>query len=331
VLSGILAFRPASVVERLDPRSAACPLSTRELIAPAAELGLVLPVVLAPVEAVARGALVAAKELRSVIGLAMPPGAMAEPWFDAVARAADEVAAGAPIFLCGEVVVAGEDAMHVERAFHEAWRLVSAGITHLAVDVAAVAPGERGRVVAEVAEAGVENGICVDVVVPLAEGSQGRARTADLLEELARRRAPADLASVRCPRPATADEARLQAAALARMCEALSGMPVMRRGPVTPGILELLRGSPVKLCDDGGEASARAVGVIPAPPAAASEEEAPVRGSGLERAASGLPQDVVARIEARAYVDALDFMERLGARGSATAVTRSLERRLERG
>ncbi|HEY6002138.1 MAG TPA: hypothetical protein VIV57_04630 [Anaeromyxobacter sp.] len=331
MLSGILAFRPASVVERLDPRSAACPLSTRELLAPAAELGLVLPVVLAPVEAVARGALVAAKELKSVLGLALPPGAAAEPWFDGAARAADEVAAGSPIFLCGEVVVAGEDAMHVERAFHEAWRLVGAGITHLAIDVAAVAPGERGRVIAEVAEAGVENGICVDVVVSLAEGSQARTRTAALFEELARRRAPADLASVRCPRPATQDEARLQAAALARMCEALSGTPVMRRGPVTAGILELLRDSPVKLCDDGGDASARAVDVIPGPPAPPPEEEPRTRGSGLERAASELSPDAVARIEARAYVDALDFMERLGARGSAPAVSRSLERRLERG
>jgi hypothetical protein len=331
VLTGILAFRPASVVERLDPRSAACLLSTRELLAPAAELGLVMPVLLAPIEAVARGVLVAAKELKSVLGLAMPPGALAEPWFDAVARAADEVAAGSPIFLCGEVVVAGEDAMHVERAFHEAWRLVGAGITHLAVDVAAVAASERGRVVAEVAEAGVEHGICVDVVVPLAEGSQARTRAAALFEELARRRVPADLASVRCPEPATQDEARLQAAALARMCEALSGVPVMRRGPVTAGLVDLLRGSPVKLCEDGGEASARAMGVLPASPAPRPEEDRRTRGSGLERAASELSADAVARIEARAYVDALDFMERLGARGSAPAVSRALERRLERG
>jgi hypothetical protein len=332
VHSGVLAFRPASVVERLDPRSAACPLSTRELLAPAAELGLVLPVVLAPIAAVARGALVAANELKSVVGLAMPPGGTAEPWFDEVAKAADELAARSPIFLCGEVVVGGEDAMRVERAFHEAWRLVGAGITHLAVDVAAVAPSERGRVVAEVAEAGVEHGICVDVVVALAEGAQARTRTAALVEELARRRTPADLASVRCPAPATQDEARLQAAALARMCEALSGAPVMRRGPVTPGLLEVLRGSPVKLCEDGGGVSARALSFLPGAAAPPDEEEDQRgRGSPLERAASELPADAVARVEARAYVDALDFLERLGARGSAPAVSRALERRLERG
>ena len=56
---------------------------------------------------------------RRPVSVQSPPDATPEPWFDAVTRAADEVAAGSPIFLCGEVVVAGEDAMRVERAFHE--------------------------------------------------------------------------------------------------------------------------------------------------------------------------------------------------------------------
>ena len=330
MVSRILAFRPASVVERLAPRSHACPLSTRELLGPAAELGIVLPVVRAPLGAVARGALVAAKELQSVLGLAMPPGTSPEPWFDAVASAADEIAAGWPIFLTAEVIVGDESASAVERAFHEAWRLVGAGFTHLAVDVGAVAPEERGRVVGEVAEAGVEHGICVDVVVPLSEGAQVGSRAAAVFEELARRGAPADVASVRCHAPEDAAEARLQAAALARICQALAGVPVMRRGPVTPALLELLRGSPVRACEDGGEASARAVDVIPpASPTPGGGEEA--RGSALERAVSGLSDEGVERIEARAYADTLDFMERLGAGGSAPALTRSLEQRLEEG
>ncbi|HEY6100478.1 MAG TPA: hypothetical protein VIW03_13670 [Anaeromyxobacter sp.] len=329
MISRILAFRPASVVERLDPRSEACPLSTRELLGPAAELGLILPVVRAPIGAVARGALVAAKELKSVLGLAMPPAASPDAWFDAVTSAADEVAAGSPIFLSAEVVVADEGGPQVERAFHEAWRLVGAGLTHLAIDVSAVAPGERGRVVGEVAEAGVEHGICVDVVVPLSEGAQAGPRAAAIFDELIRRGAPADLASVRCPAPESADEARLQVAALARICQALAGVPVMRRGPVTPALVDALRGSPVKVCEDGGEASARAVGVIPwaLVPSPGGDEEA--RGSALERAASELSQESLERLEARAYVDALDFMERLGARGSGPALARALARRLE--
>ena len=330
MVSRILAFRPASVVERLDPRSHACPLSTRDLLGPAGELGLVLPVVEAPIAAVARGALVAAKELQSVLGLEMPPGTTPEPWFDGVTRAADEIAAGLPIFLSAEVVVAGEDATEVERAFHEAWRLVSAGVTHLAIDVGAVAPGERARVVGEVAEACLEHGICVDLVVPLSEGAQAGPRAAAVLAELARRGASADLASVRCPAPQGPGEARLQAAVLARMVQSLSGAPLMRRGPVTAELVELLRHSPVKVCDDGGEGAARAMSAVPWPPLSAPREGQGARGNGMERAAAGLSQEGIERVEARAYVDALDFMERLGARGSATAVTRALERLLEK-
>jgi len=327
VVSPILAFRPASVVDRLAPRSGACPLSTRDLLDPAAELGLVLPVVRAPIAAVARGALVAAKELKAAVGLALPPGVPPEPWFAAVARAADEIAAGLPIFLSAEIRVESEGGTQVERAVGEAWRLVGAGLTHLAIDVAAVAPGERGRVVGEVARAGVEHGICIDVVVPLADGAQAGRRAAAIFDELAGRGAPADLASVRCLPPADDGEARLQAAALARICQALKGIPVMRRGPVTPALLGLLRGSPVKACEDGGAVAARAMALLPGG-GATPGDPGETRQDPLERAAADLPADVAERLESRAYVDALEFLERLGARGSGLALARALERRL---
>ncbi len=324
MVSRILAFRPASVVERLEPRSEACPLSTRELLGPAAELGIVLPVVRAPIAAVARGALVAAKEIQAALGLALPPGTAPEPWFDAVAKAADEVASGLPLFLVGELVVEDEGATQVERAFHEAWRLVGAGLTHLAIDVSAVAPGERARVVGEVAEAGVENGICVEVVLPISEGSQVGPRAAATFEELSHRGMRPDLASVRAPAPGTEDEARIQAAALARICRSLSGAPVMRRGTVTPELLQALRGSPVRACEDGGQAAARAMEILPAAALAADEG----RGGALERAAAALDEAAAERVEARAYVEALDFLERLGAKGSAGALARALEKSL---
>jgi hypothetical protein len=326
----ILAFRPASVVERLDPHSHACLLSTRELIGPARGLGGVLPIVTCPLGAVARGVLVAAKELQSALGLALPPGTSVERWFEGVSVAADEVAAGTPLFLCAEVHVAGEGAAQVERAFHEAWRLVGAGITHLAVDVAAVPGPERARVVSEVAEAGVEHGICVEVVLPLFEGAEGGARIAELFAELARRGTPADLAGLRCRAPVGEHEGRLQAVALARIGHALGGVPLVRRGPAAGGVLDTLRGSPVKMCEDGGVVSARAVGLVPLALLQA-EAEAPARASALERAVAELSEDGLERIEARAYVDALEFLERLGARGSAAALTRSLLRRLEEG
>lgn len=327
--SPILAFRPASVVGRLGPRSEACPLSTRELLGPAVELGLVLPLVRAPLAAVARAALVAARELDAVLGLGLPPGAPPEPWFAAVAKAADEVAAGLPIFLCGEVAVEGEGGTQVERAAQEAWRLVGAGITHLAVDVAAIAPVERARVVCEVARPAAEHGVCVDVVVPLADGAKAGPRAAAVFEELARRGAPADLASVRCLPPADDEEARLQAAALARICQALSGAPVLRRGATTPALLERLRGSPVRACEDGGAAAARALALIPLELVPAPADGQETRASPLERAAAELSEEAAERLEARAYVDAHEFLERVGASGSAGRMTGALRRRLE--
>jgi hypothetical protein len=325
VLSPILAFRPASVVARLPARSGACPLSTRELLRPAAEAGLVLPLVRAPIAAVARGALVAAKELQAVIGLALPHGTPARPWFDAVVAAADEVAAGLPIILSADVVVAGEGATQVERATRAAWDLVEAGMTHLAVDLAAVAVPERGRIAMEIAQPGFERGIGVEIVVPL-EGRAGT-RAAALFEEIARHGPAPDLAGVRCPAPRDDEEARLQAAALARISQALAGIPVMRRGPVAPRLLELLRASPVKACEDGGAAAAQAMELVPG--GLVEEGDAPEqRESPLERAAAQLSQEATDRLEARAYVQAVDFVERLGGRGGAPMVMRGLERAL---
>jgi hypothetical protein len=327
VLSRVLAFRPASVVNRLAPRSGACPLSARELLGPATELGLVLPIVQAPIAAVARGALVAAKQLSAPLVLALPPGVPPGPWFDGVAEAADEVAAGLPIVLSADLVVDGEGATELARASEEAWRLVDAGVTHLAVDLAAVAAAQRGRVLGEVAGAAAERGASVEVVVPLDGGAQAARRAADLVEEVGRRGGSVDAASVRCPAPADDDEARLQSAALARLSQALGGVPVVRRGPVTPRVLALLRGSPVKACEDGGAAAARAIGLLPLE--LVDAEEGNTRASRLERAAAELSQDGADRLEARAYVEVVDFMERLGARGGALALTRALERRLE--
>lgn len=315
VLTRILAFRPPGAAGRLPPRSGACPLSLGELLGPAAELGVTLALVQAPAAGVARAALVAAKELGSALGLALPPGQAPEPWFDAVTAAADEVAAGLPIFLSAEVRVAGETALEVERARQEAWRLVDAGLTHLAVDVAAVAATERARVLADVAGAALERGVCLDCVVPIEPGAPAR-RAAALFEELAALRAPPDVASVRCPAPQRPEDARAQVAALARLSAALAGIPILRRGPVARPLLGLLAGSPVRACEDGGAAAARAL--------------APLAGGA--DAAAGLGAEDAERLEARAYVEVVDLLERLGAGGSARGLARALEARLpERG
>jgi hypothetical protein len=224
-------------------------------------------------------------------------------------------------------VVEGEGGTQVERAVSDAWRLVDDGMTHLAIDVAAVTPSERGRVAGEVAQAAFDRGLSVEIVVPLGEGARVGALAAALFEEVARRGSAPDLAGLRCPAPADADEARTQAAALARISQALAGIPVMRRGPVTPRLLELLRASPVKACEDGGAAAARATSLIPLE--LLEEPGDGQRKSPLERAAAELSDEATDRLEARAYVEVLDFVERLGGRDGVPAVIAALARSRE--
>jgi len=314
VISRLSAFRPARTVQRLPPRSAACPLSARDLVLPAAELGLVLPFVRAPSASVARGALVAAKALGSALGLTLPRGGRADRWFAEVTAAADELAAGLPLVLAGEVVVAGEGALDVQRAASECWALVDAGLTHVSLDGTAVSPAERGRVLVEVAAPAVERGLGVDWILALEDASGGASRAIAGLEAIARRGFRPDLVSVRCRAPSSEAEARAQADALARLAVALRGTPVMRRGPVTPALLLALQGSPVRACEDGGAAAASALGRV--------------GERGRASAAQETSEDAE-RQEARAYAEATDLVEGLGAAGSAAALGDALLRRVE--
>lgn len=313
MLSGALfSFRPASVVQLLGPRSAACPLSLRDVLSAAAGLRAPLPMVQAPTATVARGALVAAKVRRAALGLALPTGIVPESWFREVGRVADELAAGLPIFLSAEVTLEGEGPMQVERAVKEAWRLAEAGLTHLAIDARAVSAPERGRLVAEVAAPALERGLCLDCVLP-PDGAAPAARSAAaLLDDLARRNAAPDVVSVRCRAPIDAEAARGQLGQLARLCAALQGVPLVRRGPVSAPLLSLLAGSPVRICEDGGAAAASA---------------SPLGTAGEEAGAA----DAGDRLEARAFAQVMDFLEALGATGSAPAIARALERRLAEG
>lgn len=321
MLSPVLAFRPARVVERLEARSAACPLSSKELLAAAAALRLTLPLVRAPTPGIARAALVAAKQLQSVLGLAMPPGLAPEGWFASVTAAADEVAAGLPIFLVGELAVSGRREAEVEAAFKAAWRLADAGLTHLTVDLTAIPAEARAEILERVAAPALERGLGLDCVVSAGEEAAAR----PLFAELARRAAAPDMASLRCEAPEGAAEARAQVKDLLTLCAALAGTPVLRRGPVTPELLGSLRGSPVAGCEDGGAAAAAAVLVIPYAPRPPDEG----RGAGaLEKAEAALSEEGRARLETRAYLEVLDFLERLGSAGGALKLARALERKL---
>jgi hypothetical protein len=320
--SKIHAFRPAVVVDRLAPRNDACPLSLRDLLQAADAARCVLPIVRAPIGGVARAALVAASEANSAIGLALPAGAPPEPWFEAVTTAADEFAGGLPIFLSAEVTVDGAEGSDVERGEADAYRLVDAGITHLAIDVRGVPAGDRARVFAAVAAPAVERGCCVDLLVALEDSPRA------LFAELGRLGAVPEVVSVRCPGAAAQNEARAQVVRLVRLCAELSGVPVLRRGPLTPPLIEELARSPVRGCEDGGAAAMAGLAVIPwnLIEAGPSEDS---RTPVLDRAAEDLSRDAADRLEARAYVEVAAFIERLGAAGSGRRIAEALERLLE--
>ncbi|HSM93091.1 MAG TPA: hypothetical protein VLT47_09400 [Anaeromyxobacteraceae bacterium] len=316
----ILAFRTAVVLDRLTPQNDACPLSLMELLR--AAMPGVLPIVRAPIVGVARAALVAAREAEAAIGLALPPGTPPEAWFEGVTGAADEVAGALPIFLSSEVTVGGAAAADVDGAERDAFRLVDAGITHLAIDVRAVPVTERARVFAAVAAPAAERGACVDCLVALEDAPKA------LYDELTALRAAPDVVSVRCPPVDAPKDVGAQVARLARLCADLSGTPIVRRGPVTPALLEELARSPVRGCEDGGAAAVAGIAVIPWERLQEQREDAS-RTPALERAAEQLSIDAADRLEARAYVEAATFIERLGAAGSGTAVAGALERLLE--
>lgn len=320
--SKILAYRPAVVVDRLGPRNEACPLSLRDLLGVAEAARCVLPIIRAPIAGVARAALVAAREMESAIGLALPPAVPPEPWFQAVTEAADQFAAGIPIFLSAEVAVEDGSAAGAERGAHEAFRLVDAGITHLAIDVRAVPADDRANVFSTVAASAFEHGICVDCLVALEDAPKG------LFAGLERLGLAPDVVSVRCPPVADPKEARVQVVRLVRLCAELAGVPVLRRGPLTPALLAELARSPIRGCDDGGAAAMAGISVIPWERLEAAGESQS-REPALDRAAEELSHDAADRLEARAYVEVATFIERLGAVGSALSLSEALERQLE--
>jgi len=292
-----LAFRPPSVRNRLPRASRACPLALRDLVGALVGEASAVPIVRAPTPAVARAALVAAKEAGSALGLAAPPEAP-ERWFDAVTAIADEIAPGLPLLL-GATVRVGPGEVEAGRALRLAQRLVDAGLTHLALDLDAVAPARRAEDLARIAEPALERGLGVECLLPAAEGALPSADAAfALLSELGSLGAAPDLAGVRLP-PAPAGEDPALAAALKRLADAAGGVPLSARGAAAARVARRLRPGTLRAADDGGAA------------AAAAGEGAPERG------------------EARAYAEAGLLVDALGAGGSAAIVAAALARARE--
>lgn len=319
----LLAFRPPTVVARLPPRSAACPVSLRDLLAASAG-SPPLPLVHAPVPGVARAALVAAKELGSPIGLELPAGQPPEPWFRAVVEAADELAPRLPLILGGTVALGTGSDEELERAYREAYRLVEAGLTHLAFQLGEVPEGSRAAALRRAAAAALEREIAVECDLPLQDGLPAPGLAAALIEELSESGLVLDAAGARFPLPRGPSEERAHVRLLADLCGWIEGTPVVRRGPVTAGLLQALAGSPARGCDDGGAALAAASA---RGPARADAAEAPR----LSRGDRPLPPEMADLPEALAYEEVAAFLEDLGAAGSEPAVAEGLRTRLAEG
>lgn len=325
--SGVLAYRPAAVAAKLAPRSRACPVSLRDLLRAASGVRLALPLVRAPVGPVVRGSIVAAREAASAIALLLPAGSAPEPWVREVTAAADELAGGLPFSLGGEVILTGPEQADLERALGQCWRLVDAGATHLALDVAAVPADRRGELAAALGRGAHERGLGVELILP-ADGGGGTSAVAAAVRAMSEAGVPPDAVGLGGAAVPGAAEARAEVRRLAEACAALGGLPVLRRGPIGPEILRVLAGSPVRGCEDGGAAERAATAAIPwdllGPP-----PEGPSRSTPLERAVAELSDAGMERLEARAYVEVADLLERLGAGGSGFAVVAALEAELE--
>ena len=320
----ILAWRPTSAVERLAPRSEACPLSLRDVLAGLGPYGFRLPIVRAPLVGVARAALLAAKQWRSAVSVALRPGVPPEPWFQAVTLAADEIAPRLPICLSGEVTVAGRSEEDLERACAQAWRLVEGGITHLAVDLEGLPLSGWARALERVGEPARERELGLDLFLPCEQGLPSPARAAALIEELQGAGLAPDAASARCPLPRSETEERAQERLLTDLCGWIEGTPVLRRGPVTPGLVARLAASPVKGCEDGGAAHAAAC-------LAMGIEAPPDAGPALGTRQRALPPEIGDRPEALAYVETLALLEGLCGQGSALEIAAVLQQRTEEG
>lgn len=295
-----LAFRPPTVRNRLRRGSRACPLPLRDVVGGLVAEAVAVPLVWAGEEAVARAALVAAKEAGSVVGLAARSPAAPERWFDAVVQVADEIAPGLPLLL-GAVVSLRPGAIEEARSLRWSQRLVEAGVTHLVLEVDALDPSRRAEALARAAEPALERGLGVECLLPAAPGAlPGSDEVFSLLAELGSLGASPDLAGVRLPEPLPVGGEEAAARALERLAESTGGVGLACRGQASARLARIVPPGTLRAADDGGLA-----------------ESAASRGSDRERG------------EARAYGEAASLIDAVRSDGSAALLAQALARARE--
>jgi len=317
-----LAFRPAAVLKRLRGPSRACPLSLRDAVGALLTEPVHLPLVVGAGGPALRGALVAAREARSALGLSLPAGAGPERWFDAVASEADRLAPGLPLLLAAPVRLAAGEGVEAARARRWVHRLAEAGVTHLVLDLDGLPPDGRAEEAARAADPAHEVGLGVECLLPAGADALPEPEEAfALLAELASLGASPDLAGVRCPSPGGAPGAAAQAERLLALAGAAGGVALCRRGPGAGEVAPLLPAGAVRAWDDGGLAAAAAAGP-PGSDAGGPGAAAPGEGAPGPEAASEAA-------EARAYAAVAAFLDAVAAAGSAGELAAALARARE--
>lgn len=313
--TALLRHRPVNAVHCLDPGSEACPLSLRLLVRSPALARCRLPIVIAPIGPIAKGALLAAREARAVIGFSPGPGTATRRWFAMLARAAEEVAPRSPFFVSADLEIEASD-QGVERSVELVHELIGAGVTHIGVDASAVPTERRAQVVRQVASAIADHEIAVDCIVPTRDGNFDEEYVASFVEEFEGWGIRADLLSGRFPAPESQREAAGQIERLYSLSVIGGDRPIVRRGPLSSHVVERLGGSHVRVFEDGARALAAGLRAIP------SEIRSSSRTAG--RGAIELPLGVEEKAEALAYGEVASLLERTGATGSAAIFARWL-------
>jgi hypothetical protein len=195
---------------------------------------------------------------------------------------------------------------------------VEAGLTHLALDVSAVAGADRARAAARVAAFAVEREVALECLLPGPEAAPDPEEAAAFLEELGSWGLSPDALGARCPAPAGPGEARAQARALAAAAAALGATPLVRRGPASGAVYAACRGARLAAVDDGGGLLRAGLRALP------EARRGEVARRLEEGAAPSLPEADAARLEGMAFAAAEAAIEALGSGGTAAAAASGL-------
>ncbi|HEY8208975.1 MAG TPA: hypothetical protein VIG99_15900 [Myxococcaceae bacterium] len=339
LLERILALRPTSAASRLG--DSPLPLLNPRDLARALDEAAV-PLVCVPVAAVEAlpGLLRAARDEDAVLGLAAPhrPGQRdaADAFFEAVRAAAEECQHRRPVFLqAGPIRLTSADPRELQLRTEDVFRSVDAGFSLLSVDASTLVPEAGVLVAAELVQAAAERELSLEIAAPVDEkGRAGPEALETCLRLFADRKIEVRFVRVRSaqflPEAAGSQALRALVEVAGRFGAWLSvedlGASAREPGAWGPaGARKLDAGGPFTRVVLGAlepelraslEARAAATGV-PAWDLLAQF------GDPLRDAAEGARE----RVEALSYAEALELLERSGARGSASAAMAFLAER----